>query len=113
MRAAVDGIDGVGEGKDVFGVAVVVLQRDFQFHVVALALDGNGRIVQHLFAAIQVLDEFDDASGETKFDGFVAALVLQRDLQSLVQKSVLAQPLRQQVVAENGRLKNGADRDER
>ena len=39
VRAAVHGVDGVGEGKNVFRVAVVVLQRDFHFDVVALAFD--------------------------------------------------------------------------
>ena len=57
VRAAIDGIDGVGEGKNVFGVAVVILQRDFHFHVVALAFDVDGRIVQRLLAAVQMLDE--------------------------------------------------------
>jgi hypothetical protein len=39
VRAAVDGVDGVGEGKNVFGVAVVVLQRDFDIDLIALAFD--------------------------------------------------------------------------
>ena len=37
MRAAVHGVDGVGERKHVFAVGVVVLQRDFDLHVAALA----------------------------------------------------------------------------
>ncbi len=37
VRAAVHGIDGVGEGEDVFSVGVVVLQRDFHVHGAALA----------------------------------------------------------------------------
>jgi hypothetical protein len=100
VRAAVDGVDGVGEGEDVFGVAVVVLQRDFHLHVVALAFDVDRRIVQHLLATVQMLHELDDASGETEFRGFVAALILQRDFQALVQEGQLAQALRQQIVAE-------------
>ena len=99
VRAAVDGVDGVGERENIFGVAVVVLQRDFDFHVVALAFHVNRRIVQRGLAAVQMLDEFDDAAGEAKFCGFVAALVLQRDLQALVQEGQLAQALRQNVVA--------------
>ena len=35
MRAAVDGIDVVGEAEDGFGVAVVVLERDVDFDAVA------------------------------------------------------------------------------
>ena len=113
MRAAVHGVDGVGEGKNVFGVAVVVLQRDFHFHVVALALDVDGRIVQHLLAAVQMLHEFGDAAGEAELGGFIAALVLQRDLQALVQEGQLAQALRQDVVAEDGLVEDAAGRDGR
>ena len=46
VRAAVHGVDGVGEGENIFGVAVVVLQRDFHFDGVALAFHVDGRIVQ-------------------------------------------------------------------
>ena len=70
MRAAIDGVDGVGEGENIFGVAVVVLQRDFDFDGAALAFHVDGRIVQRCFAAIEMLDEFGDAARETKFCGF-------------------------------------------
>ncbi len=99
MRAAIHGVDGVGEGEDIFGVAVVILQRDFDFHVFALALHVDGRIVQDLLAAVQMLHEFDDAAGKAELGGFVAALVLQRDLQALVEEGQLAEALRQDVVA--------------
>ena len=70
-------------------VAVVVLQRDFDFDVVALAFHVDGRIVQRVLAAVQMLDEFGDAAGETELGGFFAALVGQRDFQALVQKGVV------------------------
>ena len=38
MRAALDGVDVVGEGEDVLGVAVVPLQRDLDVDTVARAL---------------------------------------------------------------------------
>ena len=38
MRTAVDGVDVVGEAEDGFGVAVVVLQRDLDFDLVARRL---------------------------------------------------------------------------
>ena len=113
VRAAIHGVDGVGEGKNVFGVAVVVLQRDFHFHGVALAFDVDGRIVQRLLAAVQMLDELGDAAGEAKLGGFVAALVLQRDLQALVQEGQFAQALRQNVVAVTRSSRRCWDRDER
>ena len=99
VRPAVHRVDRVGEGKNIFRVAVVVLQRDFDFDRVALAFHVDRRIVQHLLALVQVLDEFGDAAGETELGGFVAALVGQRDFQALVQEGELAQALRQNVVA--------------
>ena len=86
VRAAIDGVDGVGEGKDVFAVGVVVLQRDFDFDVAALAFHVDGRIVERGFAAIQVLDEFGDAAGEAELGGFLGALVGERDFQALVKE---------------------------
>ena len=49
VRAAIDGVDGIGEGKDVFAVGIVVLQRDFDFDVALLAFHVDGRIVQRGF----------------------------------------------------------------
>ena len=48
VRPAVHRVDRVGEGKNIFRVAVVVLQRDFDFDRVFLAFHVNGRIVEHL-----------------------------------------------------------------
>ncbi len=47
MRTAVNGIDCVGERENIFGVSVVVLQRDFDIHRAALALHVNRRVVKH------------------------------------------------------------------
>ena len=99
VRAAIHRINRVREGKNIFRVAVVILQRDFHFHLVALAFDIDRRIVQHLLAAVEVLDEFRDTSGKAELRGFVAALIGKRDLQTLIEERELAQPLRQQVVA--------------
>ena len=59
----------------------------------------NRRIVQHAFAAVQVLDEFRDAAGVAKFRFLAVALVIQRDLQAFIQEGQFAQPLGQRVVA--------------
>ena len=99
VRSAIHGVDRVGERKHIFRVAVVVLQRDFDFDRVLLAFHVDRRIVQHLLAFVQVLDEFGDAARKAEFGGFVAALVGQRDFQALVQERELAQPLRQNFVA--------------
>src|SRR5579864_746477 len=106
VRAAVNGVDRVGEGKNIFGVAVVILQRDFHVDRVALALHIDGRVVQDLLAAVQMLDEFRDASGETNI-GFVgAAFVLKRDREPFLKEGEFAQALRKSVISISGRGEN-------
>ena len=76
------------------------MQRDLQCHSVALGFHVNGLIVQHLLAAVQMLDEFRDAAGVFEFValglsslGVGGALIGERDEQTLVQKGQLAQAL--------------------
>ncbi len=114
MRAAIHRIDVVREAEDRLRVAVVVLQRDFHIHAVALGLPCNRLVVQHLLAAVQVLDELRNAAGVFEICPLRLArlrigraLIGQRDLQSLVQKGQLPQPLRQRVVVVFG---DGEDR---
>ena len=67
MRAAVDGVDVVGKAEYGFGVAVVVLQGDFDLNVVALRFHHDRLLVEHRLAAIEMLDELGDAAGVTEF----------------------------------------------
>ena len=106
VRAAVNGVDRVGEGKNIFGVAVVVLQRDFDIHLGALAFHVDRGIVKRLLAAIQMLDEFGDAAGEAEFGFLVAALVVERDFQALVEEGELAEALRKRVEAVDSLVEN-------
>src|SRR5712691_9962435 len=106
MRAAIDGVDGIGEGKNVFTVSVVVLERDFDFDVAALALHVDRRIMQRGFAAIQMFYEFRDPAREPEFRGLFRALIGKRNLQALIQKSQLAQALRERIEAVDGLIKN-------
>ncbi len=62
VRAAVDGVDVVGEAEDRLGVAVVVLERDLDLDVVAHRFHHDGLVVQHRLAAVEVLDELGDAA---------------------------------------------------
>jgi hypothetical protein len=55
--------------------------------------------VERLLAAIQVLDEFGDAASESEFGFLVAALVVERDFQALVEEGQLAEALRKRVEA--------------
>ena len=62
--------------------------------------------MQDLLAAIQVLDEFGDAAGEAELGFLVAALVIERDFQALVEEGELAQALRKRVEAVGGLVEN-------
>src|SRR5579862_4555394 len=117
MRAAVDGVDVVGEAEDGFGVAVVVLQSDFHSHAASLGFHVDGLVVQHLLAPVEVLDEFGDPAVVFEFGvlglaGFRVGgtLVGQRDNQALVQKGQFAQPLGERVVVVFGRREDAAVR---
>ncbi len=114
MRAAVDGVDVVGEAEDGFGVAVVVLQRDVDLDAVAQSLHDDGLVVQHGLAAIEMLDELGDAAGVAELGaarfaglGVGGALVGERDFEALVEEGHLAQALRQRVVVELGGGEDG------
>ena len=114
VRAAVDGIDVVGEAEDGLGVGVVVLQRDVDFDAVARGLHDDGLVVQHGLAAVEMLDELGDAAGVTELGaasfaglGVGSALVGERDFEALVEEGHLAQPLRQRVVVELGGGEDG------
>ena len=115
MRAAVHRVDVVGEGEDGLGVGVVVLQADLHGDAVALGLHVDGLVVQHLLAAVEVLDELGDATRvlEELLLGFAGlgvggALVGERDLQALVEEGKLAQALGKRVVVELGDGEDGA-----
>ena len=102
VRAAVNGVDGVGEGKNIFAVGVVILQGDFNFSVALFPFHVDRRIVKSGFAAIEVLDEFGNAAGEAELGGFFGAFVVERDLQALVEESVFAEASGKSVVAKDG-----------
>ena len=69
-----------------------------------------GESCSDALAAVQVLDEFGDAAGEAKLGFLVAALVVERDFQALVQEGQLAQALRKHVVAVVDRCEDRRDR---
>ena len=105
MRAAINGVDVVGEAEYRLGVAVVVLQRDFDLHVVALRFHHDRLLVQHRLAAVQMLHELCDAAHVSELRAFRVAglgidgaLIRQSDFQPFIQKREFAQPLRQRVV---------------
>ncbi len=57
MRAAVDGVDVVGKGKNVLDIRIVVLHDDFDFHVVALLTEIDRLLVKRNFVFVEVFDK--------------------------------------------------------
>jgi hypothetical protein len=114
MRAAVDGVDVVGEAEDGLGVAVVVLQRDVHLDAVARGLHHDRLVVENCLAAVEMLDELGDAAGVLELGaawlaglGIGGALIGERDFEALVEEGHLAQSLGQGIVVELG---DGEDR---
>ena len=115
VRAAFVRVDVVREGVDRLGVAVVPLQRDLDVDAVLLAVHVDRLVVDRRLVLVQVLDERDDARLRR---GTCALLPSRsssmRDGDAAVQERELAQPLRQRVEAELGRLEDlrvGLERD--
>ena len=50
-------VDIIGKRKNIFGVAVIILQRDFDDDIIFLAFKINRRGVQAGFIFIQMLDK--------------------------------------------------------
>ena len=57
MRSALDGVDVVGEGKYVFGVAIVPLHGDLDTDTVLLTLAVDDFGVDRALGPVEMLDE--------------------------------------------------------
>src|SRR5581483_2904237 len=108
MGAALDRVDIVGEGKDVLSVAVVPLHGDLDFHAVFFARAMNDFRVHRRFRAVQMLDKRAQPAFVEKLVLLLRALVFDGDLDALVQKRQLAQPLGKNVEAEVDGLEDRA-----
>ena len=101
MGAAVHGVDVVGEGEDVLGVPVVVLQGDFDDGRAILSLDVHRPVVEDFLVLVEVAHEADQATLEV--EGLLArrrlTLVAEGDPDPLVQVGRLAEPLRDRLEA--------------
>ena len=76
MGAAVALRDVVGEGEDVFVIAVVPFERDVDADVVALAVDRDRIGDQRVLGAVEIFDEGRDPALVIELD--LAALVMAR-----------------------------------
>ena len=79
VRAAFEIADVVGEGADVLGVAVVVLQGDADLGVFEAAVDADHVGEERIFRAVQVFDELDDAVLVLELVRLAGALVGNQD----------------------------------
>ena len=79
MRPAIHGIDGVGKRENIFGVAVVVLQRDLNFDVVARGFHADRLFVQHDLAAGTTLQAEDLRLVEVRLDAVGVSYVRATD----------------------------------
>ena len=100
MRTPLEIADVVGEGPDVFGVTVVVLDGDADFGLVDAAFDADHVAEQGIFRAVQVFDEFDDAVVVLELVRLAGAFVGNENSRSGRKKCQLLQPLVQDIVAE-------------
>src|SRR6266536_1066255 len=100
MRSAVNRVDVVGEAENAFGISVVVLQANLHGDAIALGFHVDRLVMQNLFAAVQVLNEFGNSAVvfELCSLGVSCALIGERDQQAFVEESQFAQALRQGVV---------------
>ena len=92
MGAAVPVEDGVGEGQDIFVVAVVPLEGHLELVTI---VSGNGQIYRILmewrFRPVQIAGELRQTSVEMKHFFAVGALVQETNLDTGVQKRQLAE----------------------
>ncbi|OPY91149.1 MAG: hypothetical protein A4E72_00258 [Syntrophus sp. PtaU1.Bin208] len=100
MRPSFGRVDAVGEGKDVFRIGVIVLQRHFHGTVLPRPADVDGVLMEDFFVPVDVLYEGDDAAFIKEFTFPVVAVVDQGDENPRVQKGQLPQAIGEDVEIE-------------
>ena len=97
VRAAVDGVDAVGEAEGVIGIAVVILHGRLHDGVVGLLGHVDGLRVDDRLVAVEAPDEAGDAAFEVVGLLLVVAAVVEGDLQAAVEIGHLADAVGQGV----------------
>ena len=108
MRAALLGVDVVGERVHRLGVAVVPLERDLDLDAVALSVHVQRLRVDHRLVLVDELDEGADPALVVEGAALVVSLVAEDDGDAGVQERELAQPVGERVEAVDGRLEDAA-----
>ena len=93
VAPAIGRVDVVGEGEHVFGVRLVVLERDLDRGGALLALDVDRAAVQGFLVPVQVAHERLEATLEVEGPFTIDPLVDQGDPDALGEVGGLAQPL--------------------
>src|SRR5262249_6693766 len=109
MRAAVYGVDAIGEREERFAVAVVVLQRHLDHRLVAFALNVDWPRHHHVAVLVQVANEGLQAAVEVEGDLLLTllALIYQLDGQAAVEVRHLAEALGKRLEGEVVGLHDG------
>src|SRR5437588_9489674 len=117
MRAAIDGVDVVGERVDVLGESLVVLERDLDGRPVLKGALYIYRLrMQHRMLTIQVPHERHDPAVEVEGRFARGPLIVEPDPERLVEIRGLAKPLRDgiEVEVDDGKdLRIGTERRDR
>ena len=112
VRAALGGVDAVGEGVDAVGVvARVPLEGDLDLLLLLGEVVVADLAEQGLLRRVHVLDEVDDPAGVLERDRFcvvLGALVLEADLEALVEEGHHLEPLEDGASGELQGLEHGA-----
>ena len=94
MSAALFGVDIVDVAENIFLVAVVVLQSNFNNCIIALAVKINRLGVDFNFFAVQIFNKFTNTA--LKMENVISAFgafICQSDCNSAVQKRQFAQTI--------------------
>src|ERR1051326_7127648 len=102
-RAALDVGDRARVRKNLFVVAVVVVDRDLGHDAILLLVEVDRLGVDRVFVLAQVLDELGDAALELERLSLVVALVLERDVEARVEERQFAETVRHDVPLELAR----------
>ena len=110
VRAALMGVDVVGEREDQLRIAVVPLQGDLGVDAVLVALHEHRLVVDDRLVLVQMLDERDDAALVLELVALAVALVVDRDENAAVEEGELPESLGERVEAVFGRFEDLRDR---
>ncbi len=100
VGTALDGVYTVGEGEDVFGVAVGVLHGHLDADAVLLLAEENDFLVEDVLLLVEILDELRESPSVVKDLTLVTDLVDNGDAHTRIEEGQFAKPPGQHLVTE-------------